>query len=66
MGYIGLAAAPALAVVGLFGVIVGAIDVVGLLRVEITTQGGIEGIQGLHIVASRPLTERCPQRAGIR
>ena len=48
VGDVGLATAPELAVVGLFGEVVGASYVVGLLRVEVTAKGGVEGINGLH------------------
>ena len=48
MGYVLFTTAAKLAEMGLFREVVGALYVVGLLGVEITAQGGVEGINGLH------------------
>ena len=49
VGHIGLTAASTLSVMRLLGEKIGAIDVIGLLGIEIATQGGIEGLNGFHI-----------------
>ena len=49
VGDVGFAAASQLAKVRLFGEIVGALYLIALLWIEITAQGGSEGINGLHI-----------------
>ena len=49
VGHIGLTTASSLPVMCLFGEKIRAIDVIGLLGIEIATQGGIEGLNGFHI-----------------